>query len=216
MIHLTGVRVLIWDVDGTFYPATEQVVRSVNDSAISSICEVMKWPREKAITEFNKVHGKITISQTEAVSIICNITTAEAANLTDKYLNRLQYIKKDPQLIALFEKLNNFQHYILGNGAQKPIEEGVKALGLNPSIFKEIVTSETVGVNKPNDNGFRYIMEKTGLPAAAHLMIGDRERVDLAPAKALGMHTCLVWAVKPSLIADVTVPNVYDVAQILI
>ena len=154
MIHLTGVRVLIWDVDGTFYPATEQVVRSVNDSAISSICEVMKWPREKAITEFNKVHGKITISQTEAVSIICNITTAEAANLTDKYLNRLQYIKKDPQLIALFEKLNNFQHYILGNGAQKPIEEGVKALGLNPSIFR----------NRDERNGRRQQAQRQRIP----------------------------------------------------
>jgi FMN phosphatase YigB (HAD superfamily) len=37
-------------------------------------------------------------------------------------------------------------------------------------------------------------LKKTGLPAAAHLMIGDRELV-VAPAKKLGMRTCLCGAI---------------------
>ena len=58
-------------------------------------------------------------------------------------------------------------------------------------------------------------MKKTGLPAAAHIMIGDREAVDLAPAKMLGMKTCLVWSDSASLVADVTLKTVYEVATIL-
>ena len=58
-------------------------------------------------------------------------------------------------------------------------------------------------------------MKKTGLPPEAHLMIGDRELVDLAPAKNLGMHTCLVWSDKKSTIADATLLTVYDVAAML-
>jgi FMN phosphatase YigB (HAD superfamily) len=59
-------------------------------------------------------------------------------------------------------------------------------------------------------------MEKTGLPPVAHLMIGDRERVDLVPAKKLGMKTCLVWAAEPSMVADITLPTVYDLSQVLV
>jgi FMN phosphatase YigB (HAD superfamily) len=45
-------------------------------------------------------------------------------------------------------------------------------------------------------------------------MIGDREAVDLVPAKAVGMHTCLVWSEIKSTIADITLPDVYRVADI--
>jgi putative hydrolase of the HAD superfamily len=104
----------------------------------------------------------------------------------------------------------------LGNGSKDQIAIGLSALGLNRNIFKEIVTSELVGVNKPKDGGFKYIMEKSGMDAALHLMVGDRELVDLAPAKALGMKTCLVWSLKPSMVADITLPTVYDLSQVLI
>ena len=94
-------------------------------------------------------------------------------------------------------------------------KETLVALGLPVDTFKEMVTSETVGVTKPEEKGFRYIMDKTGLPPEAHMMIGDREAVDFAPAKKLGMHTCLVWSEEKSKIADITLPTVYEVADIL-
>ena len=212
----TDIQVLIWDIDGTLYPIDDAISKEVIESAYSAISELTGWPREKTIAEFNKIHGKITLSSTEAVAIICNIPTAKAAVLTDKYLDRLRFIKRDTKLIALFEALSGFKHFILGNGSRGPIAKALDSLGVDRSIFDEIVTSEVVGVNKPNADGFRYILEKTGLPEASHLMIGDREKVDLIPAKALGMKTCLVWSVKPSMIADITIPTVYELSQILI
>ncbi len=211
----TSVNVLIWDVDGTLYPFTEGTSQAVLESAYLVIERYTAWPRHKTIEEFEKVHNRVTLSQTEAVAIICSIPIAQAAKETDHHFNRTQYVKRDDKLIALFEQFRGFRHFILGNGAQKTILEGLTVLGLSASVFDEIVTSETVGVNKPKDNGFRYIMEKTGLPPAQHLMIGDREKVDLVPAHALGMKTCLVWSLKPGMIADITLPSVYELAQIL-
>ena len=78
-----------------------------------------------------------------------------------------------------------------------------------------MVTAETVGTVKPHPEGFRYILGKTGLPPEQHLMIGDREAVDLVPAKQLGMHTCLVWSEKKSAVADITLATVYDVVRLL-
>ncbi len=213
---LSNINVIIWDIDGTLYPLNETISNEVLESAYKTIAEYTGWPRHKVLDEFNKVHEKITPSSTEATALLCNITIAQAAAKTDEYLNRLQFLKHDDKLVTLFEQLEGYKHFILGNGAKKHIAEAVEVLGIPASTFDEIVTSEIVGVNKPEDNGFRYIMEKTGLPAAEHLMVGDRERVDLLPAKKLGMKTCLVWALKPSMVADITLPNVYELPQILI
>jgi HAD superfamily hydrolase (TIGR01549 family) len=212
----SAVNVLVWDVDGTLYPPSEEMAQATLESAYITIEHRMGWPRHKAIEEFEKVHEKITPSQTEAVALICNIPTSEAARETDRNFQRTKYIARDEKLVSLFESLKGFRHFILGNGAQKTIREGIIALGLEINTFDEIVTSETVGANKPKDNGFKYILEKTGMPPGEHLMIGDREKIDLVPAKALGMKTCLVWALKPSMVADVTLPSVYELMQILI
>jgi FMN phosphatase YigB (HAD superfamily) len=216
MKTLSGVQVIIWDVDGTLYPPSERVGRAVLESAYETIGHRTGWPREKVIAEFEKVHGKVTLSQTEAVAIICGITTADAARETDGHFNRTQFVGHDEKLIALFGELKQFKHYILGNGAIATIRQGLAALGPAEDNFQEIVTSEVVGANKPSDKGFLYIMKKTGLPAAAHLMVGDREKVDLEPAKKLGMKTCLVWSPKPSLVADVTLSSVYELSHALV
>jgi FMN phosphatase YigB (HAD superfamily) len=215
-IPLSGINVIIWDIDGTLYPFNEESSGAILESAYISIGEYMHWPRHKVLEEFNKVFEKITPSSTEAVSLICNVPIAEAAVKTDTHLNRPRFIKRDEKLITLFEQLSGFRHFILGNGSKKHITAGLVTLGLSPRIFDEIVTSEIVGVNKPEDNGFLYIMEKTGLPPNQHLMVGDREKVDLVPAKKLGIRTCLVWSVKPGMIADITLPSVYELSQVLI
>ena len=216
MKTISGVEVIIWDVDGTLFAPSEAMGHAVVESAYRTIQEYKGWPREKAIEEFRKVHDKVTPSQTEAVAIICDIPTLEAARKTDYYFDRKKFVTRDEKLITLFEELSGFRHFILGNGAQQYIKEGIIALGLDPKIFTQIVTSEVVGVNKPSENGFRYILDATGLPAPVHLMIGDREKVDLVPARDLGMKTCLVWANKPSMVADVTIPTVYELTQILV
>lgn len=216
MKQFSNINVCIWDVDGTLYPPSETMTREVLESAYKVIEECMGWSREKTVTEFEKVHGVLTPSSTEAVALICNITTSQAAIKTDEYFNRAQFLKRDTKLIALFEQLSGFRHFILGNGNKKNISKALTVLGIPISTFDEIVTSETVGVNKPEDNGFRYILDKTGLPADEHLMIGDREKVDILPAKALGIRTCMVWAIKPSMVADITVPTVYELSQVLV
>lgn len=210
------IKVIIWDVDGTLYPHTKEISQAVLESAYLVIEEHMGWDRAKTVSEFEKVHEKVTLSQTEAVAIICQIPTSQAAQESDHHFNRTRFVSHDDTLIALFGELRGFRHFILGNGAQKTIREGLAILGLSESIFEEIVTSETVGVNKPEDKGYRYIMEKTNLSAAAHLMVGDRERVDLAPAKGLGMRTCLVWSDTPGTVADITLPTVYELSHLLI
>jgi len=216
MQKFTDIQCVVWDLDGTLYAPSQRMSAGILSAVYAKIQKELGWDMAKVKKEFYAIYGKVTQSQTETAAMICHMTTPQVAVDIDAYFTAHNPLPMDPSLVALFEQLSGFQHYILCNGATPSIKIRLTSLGLDPGIFKEIITSETVGVNKPHDNGFRYILDKTGLPPGMHLMVGDREQVDLLPAKALGMRTCLVWSPKPSLIADATVPTVYELSQILL
>ncbi len=212
---MKNIQVLIWDFDGTLYKPNPDLWKVVREAEYHTIENHTKWPREKIVSEFERLHKNVYPSATETVAQLCGISTSDAALEMEEYYDRRKFLVKDGQLEALFAKLTNFRHFILANGVRHKLEETLVTLGLSKNIFEEIVTSETVGVNKPHDAGFCYILKKTNLPPQEHLMIGDRETVDLVPAKNLGMKTCLVWSEEKSTVADVTLSMVYDVPTIL-
>lgn len=218
--RITGIRVVIWDFDGTFYPQNKAVTAAMEEGQYRTIMRHKGWDRQKAKEEFWKIYPSKTTSGNTAVGIICGIPTPQAAVENEGEFDRLSIMPKDHALPQLFAKLKAFRHFILGNGVKANLAATVHGLGLG-SVFEEIVTSEVVGANKPDPAGFLYIMKKTSLSAPSHLMVGDREAVDLVPAKRLGMRTCLVaWGEgfaelpKTGESVDTSVSTVYDIPAI--
>jgi putative hydrolase of the HAD superfamily len=97
---------------------------------------------------------------------------------------------------------------ILTNGLISKIKQSLSVLGISPELFELIGSSEITGTNKPDPQAFTFMIGKTGFAAASCLMVGDRDEVDIIPAKAAGMKTCFVWG--KSRIADLSLPRVYD------
>ena len=211
-----NIKVLVWDFDGTLYPPNRQLWQAVRQAEYKTIMTYTGWDKDKVVAEFNKLHQKRIPSATETVAYLSGITTAQAAVEMEQYFDRRQFLKRDVKLIKLFAQLTGFRHVTLANGVIERHIQTLKVLGLPKETFELMVTSEVVGVTKPHDKGFRYILYYTKLPPEEHLMIGDREIVDLAPAKKLGMKTCLVWSQERSKIADVTLPTVYQIAKLLL
>lgn len=209
------IRVLIWDFDGTFYKPNPALWQAVREAEYRTIMDHTGWDKVKTEAEFKKLHKIVYPSATEVTAVLCKISVSEAAVEMEQYFDRRDYLKRDEKLIAMFKKLKNFRHFTLANGVMRHHIETLRVLGISPTIFEEMVTSEIVGVTKPHPDGFVYILKKTGLAPDKHLMIGDREAVDLAPAKSLGMKTCLVWSDTPSDVADVTIKSVYMVSDLI-
>ncbi len=212
---LREIKVLIWDFDGTLYKQIPALLDNIRDTEIQVIVKHTGWSEKKAKEEFYKIYGVTTPSGTTAVSQIAHIPHDQSSRETSALTNYKKFLHSEPRLSQLFESLSMYRHFMLVNGSQESVSQGLALINLDKNIFEEIITSEIVGETKPSKKGFEYIMKKTGLPAAAHIMIGDREAVDLAPAKMLGMKTCLVWSDSASLVADVTLKTVYEVATIL-
>ena len=212
----SGIKVLVWDIDGTLYPPHNELFHAIRESEYTTIMHHTGWDKEKTMEEFAKFHKKTIQSATQVVSILSGITIKEAAVESETYFDRRDYVKKDNRLPALFTALSVYIHVTLGNGSLVKQKETLQYLGLDLSMFAFFVTAETVGVTKPNPAGFHYVLEHTGLPAAAHMMIGDREKVDLVPAHGLGMKTCLIGEAPPDTIADLVIPTLYDIERSLV
>lgn len=211
MTKLSGIKVLIWDFDGTFYKPNPALFAAVREAEYKTIIAHTGWTKQQAAEAFERLHKKVYPSATETVGRIVGISTAEAATEMENYFDRRDFLARDTRLIELFQKLKDYRHIILANGVIRHHKETLKVLGIPSETFELFVTSEVVGFTKPHPEGFQYILNYTKLPPASHLMIGDREAVDLAPAQALGMHTCLVWSDKPGPHADITVLTTYDI-----
>ncbi len=212
-----NIKVLIWDFDGTLYQPNPELFSEVRQAEYKTIMLHTGWTYDETVIKFHENYKKVTPSATETVAILCGIPTAEAAVENENYYDRRKYLQGDSKLVDLFHKLSDFQHFILANGSRIRLEETLITLGLDKNRFKEIITSEIVGVNKPHEEGFKYILGKTKLPPDNHLMIGDREIVDLVPAKNLGMKTCLLFSDQlPDKYTDIVLSTVYDVENILL
>ena len=106
-----------------------------------------------------------------------------------------QYIQKCPLKTHVFpftyqvlDYLKEKYHlHIITNGFEE-----VQHVKLEQSkllhYFEQIVTSEQVGVKKPNPEIFRYALVKAFCKPDESIMIGDDLPVDILGAKAMGMH----------------------------
>lgn len=215
MEKFSGIKILIWDFDGTLFKPNEGFFSAVREAEFKVLMNHKDWTRKKAEEEFKKVYKIIYPSATQTIGVLAGITTAQAALEMEELFDRRNYVSRDEKLIALFSKLKNYRHIMFGNGIMAKHKETLPVLGIAPETFELYVTSEVVGKTKPSPDGFQYILDYTKLPADEHLMIGDRDLVDLAPAQTLGMHTCLVWNNTPGLHADITLPNTYALQHYL-
>ena len=106
-----------------------------------------------------------------------------------------QYIQKCPLKTHVFpftyevlDYLKEKYHlHIITNGFEE-----VQYVKLEQSkllhYFEQIVTSEQVGVKKPNPEIFRHALLKAFCKPVESIMIGDDLPVDIIGAKAMGMH----------------------------
>lgn len=110
--------------------------------------------------------------------------------------------------------LEAFTHIIVTNTSRKGTVRTLELLGLPLRIFRGIITADDVSYSKPDLEPYVKALEMTACPPHQHVSIGDREKVDIFPAKKLGMRTILVWGA--SDVADVCIPTVYDVPNVLL
>lgn len=81
-----------------------------------------------------------------------------------------------------------YKLHIITNGFEEVQFKKLKNSKLLP-FFDQVVTSENVGVKKPDPRIFHYAMEVAGASSHESMMIGDNFEADILGAKNVGMRT---------------------------
>jgi HAD superfamily hydrolase (TIGR01549 family) len=213
-MKIENIKVVIWDFDNTLYAKNEALAADFKSALGKVLSSHLKLDTKEIWKQFHALHPLIYPSDTKTLAVMCDIPVVQAAIELEQNFDRLKYLKYDQKLVDLFTALSGFTHFMFTNGIISKVRECVSKLGVPSAFFQEYISSEITGVNKPDPDGFKYILNRTNLPPESHLMVGDRDKVDLLPAKTLGMKTCLVWG--NSQIADLSVPTIYDLREVLI
>lgn len=101
------------------------------------------------------------------------------------YLPNFNYLFDNA--IEVLQYLENKYHlHIITNGFEEVQKIKLKKSGIH-RFFKQIITSECVGIKKPNPKVFKFALEKAGAKAAESVMIGDSYEADIIGALNSGM-----------------------------
>ena len=81
---------------------------------------------------------------------------------------------------------DHFHMHIITNGFEEVQWVKLRNSKLLP-YFKEVITSEAVGVKKPDPRIFQFALEKAGATVVESVMIGDDLKTDIIGAIQIGM-----------------------------
>lgn len=206
------IKVIAWDMDTTLYKPDPLLGKAFLDGCVSEVARVKNLSFKDAKIIFDKARLE-TDSSTQS---LINLGVGDFYTVWEiqKQIGKVNYLRKDSKLPKLFRLLKNFRHFLISNSVPEEIKTVLEAIGLSEDYFEKCISVVDAGEPKPSLKPFELLLKITGLAPEQHVYIGDREKVDILPAKKLGLKTILVWG--KSAIADLSLPTVYDVAKVLL
>lgn len=84
------------------------------------------------------------------------------------------------------------------------------------NIFSNIIVSESLNIRKPDPAFYQHAIKEIGLRPEEVLYIGDSLKLDIIPAKQLGMHTFLIDRLSVFNASDNAIPSLNKLSDLII
>jgi len=188
-MHLK-VKAIIFDLDGTLYKS-ESYLRQLADGIRDTLAELLSissQEAEKLIKELRLRFGSITLGL-KSLGIKRSIFYER---LVEK-LSPENLIEPNHELLRMLLEFKRMG-LKLGchtNASRKLARKVFKTLQIDPEMFDVLITCDDADP-KPTPSGYLKILEVLKLKPEEIMYVGDRWRVELEPAKELGMKTVLI------------------------
>ncbi len=184
------VKAIIFDIDGTLYRSREYVKQLV-DAMCEVISELLSTSWERAFELYQMIRSKFG-----SVSLGLKEIGIDRRTFYEELVKKLdpsQSIQPRPELKDMLNKLREMEFKVgcHTNSSRELARLVLNALGLDLEDFDIVVTSDDAEP-KPMPDGYLKILNQLNLRPEEVLYVGDRWRIEVKPAKELGMKTALV------------------------
>jgi putative hydrolase of the HAD superfamily len=188
---LKDIKVLAWDLDGTLYPPTEELNQAIEQALVEALAAALDCSMAAAAKHYTLQKTKLKSS----TKVLNQAGINGHQFFTDLWTNLPleQFIQPNPDLERLFSTSKNLTHALHTNSnTLEIVKRKLACVGLSINHFTHIMTFPRDGYQKPDLQAFQMLVDELDETPEKILYIGDRNEVDLEPAKQLGLHTALI------------------------
>lgn len=141
--------------------------------------------REEKVSKSKLRYGRLKDSFNALEFTISDGKINKIADLYIEYLPNYNYLLEGTLDLLDYLK-SKYKMHIITNGFDEVQHLKIKKSGLN-SYFDKIITSESVGVKKPNPKIFEFALNQANTIPQESIMIGDSYDADVIGAIEFGM-----------------------------
>ncbi|NQV12104.1 HAD family hydrolase [Candidatus Uhrbacteria bacterium] len=106
-----------------------------------------------------------------------------------------KYYRPVPEITETLDQLRGVVPIsMFTNLKHDEIDRILEIIGINKEWFTSIISGDDVLERKPSLNGFKKMVEVCNLEPQQLMYVGDRIKVDILPARELGIKTYLVFS----------------------
>ena len=203
MDWIKKIKLICWDLDGTLYPSNDELKKHIDAIIIDTIALQHNYTKSQAKEKFYKIRNKVK-STTKSLDKLSIPGSKFFTTLWDD-TDLSQYINLNQNLATKLQSSKISQAIFTNSNTQINIEKKLNLIGINKNVFSFIMNSITLGHTKPNKEVFEAIVKRSKLKPHEIIYAGDRDSVDIIPAKKNGLKTCMVFG--ESKLADINATN---------
>lgn len=206
------IALLGFDLDKTLYKPDPKIDERIQEYICRKASEILGVSYNEAKRRFHESYSK-TQSGTLSLNDLGIENGFEIVQEALENADVASVLERDGRLIEMLNRLSvPYRLFLLTSSNQDSALKKLSALGINPKIFSPAFYGYPPS-ERVNGLPFPEISRQYGVPFERMMFVGDRENVDIIPAKQLGIKTAIVHG--KSSEADYQLDEIYDLEIIL-
>ncbi|HMI08957.1 MAG TPA: HAD family hydrolase [Candidatus Saccharimonadales bacterium] len=203
----------IWfDLNGTLTLQSAEFLNALDALCFEAYAEATRQPTgDKVKDEYRRAYKKYGSKSAVFKSL------GMPKDFWPNYFSQLdesEYYQPDERIYRTVDAIRKVLPIgLLSNSRPERVERTLRTVNIDPSWFTHILTSDDISEPKPNPQGFELMINRSNANSNELVFVGDREDVDIIPAKRLGLVTVMVWG--QSQEADYSFDDFTELLQLL-
>ena len=202
-----------FDLDDTLYTQTPAIRQTIHAHIMARVSADLHI----SLQETEQTYQRLYPAYQSARRTLEALGISEPQQLVQDALEHADIagsLQTDDRLVSLLRNLQtSYRLFLITGSEQQASHRKLDALGI-PLHFFSVCLYAGAEHRRHDGTAFIYVAQKLGLPLHRMLFVGDREKVDILPAKQLGVKTAIVNA--QSEHADYQLETIYDLEKILL